>query len=455
MTVDVTQLVFEGRDEFNRELVAERAIKLLTSDIDISPMVIDGDWGTGKTEFCHKLINKFKTEHENVSILYVDAFQADHADNPLMTLLAAVLTSLTPGEAKESFLQKAIPVARYVLATLGKAGVGHLLKQNAETLAECLEEHLQDVADKAIDASVKALLKDHEQAEANLKALQAALASIASDKQIIIFIDELDRCRPDFSVQMLEVIKHTFNVPNVKFVLVTNLRQLKAAINHCYGSLVNARRYLDKFVKFSFQLPELVINHSPHVFSQKLAAVEHFSNCVKASPILAQTDLIDFQDGVYGFSKTIIEKNNLSLREVETFSRNLEIYQTLSNGLKATNFGFQLLRIFGVFIVYFTPELAESVRRGKTDANQITAPLGNYDWMIDPAEFRYENHADVVAFMLAQDSEINSPKNKLSEDLQKSWKETERSYFDNWGLRGKNKFEVIRKVIQTLDLGSS
>lgn len=455
MTADVTQLVFESRDEFNRELVAEKAIKLLTSDIDISPMVIDGDWGTGKTEFCHKLINKFKAEHENVRILYVDAFQADHADNPLMTLLAAVLTLLPKGEAKESFLQKAIPVARYGLATVGKAAVGHLLKQNAETLAEGLEAHLQDAADKAIDASVKALLKDHEQAEANLKALQAALASIASDIPIIIFIDELDRCRPDFSVQMLEVIKHTFNVQNVKFVLVTNLKQLKAAINHCYGSLVDAQRYLDKFLKFSFQLPEVVVNQSRHGFNQKLAAVEHFANCLKTSSVLSETDLANPEKGVFSFTEQLIERKNLSLREVETFSRNLEIYQSLSSGLsKNTISGYQLLRIFGVFTVCFNPDLALSVRKNKVDAKQIIAPLGDYDWLSSPADFKYTVHADAIAFMLALDSNINSPKNKLSDELQQFCKEVERDYFDYRGFRGENKFEVIKEVIKTLDLGS-
>lgn len=455
MTADVTQLVFEGRDEFNRELVAEKAIKLLTSDIDISPMVIDGDWGTGKTEFCHKLIKKFQAEHENVRILYVDAFQADHADNPLMTLLAAVLTLLPKGEAKESFLQKAIPVARYALATVGKAAVGHLLKQNAEALAEGFEEHLQDAADKAIDASVKALLKDHEQAEANLQALQKALANIASDIPIIIFIDELDRCRPDFSVQMLEVIKHTFNVQNVKFVLVTNLKQLKAAINHCYGSLVDAQRYLDKFLKFSFQLPEVVVNQNRHHLNQKLAAVEHLVNCIKASPILLETDLANFREGVFGFSCSLIEKNHLSLREVEAFSRRLEIYQSLSDGLKKNViFGYQLLRIFGVFIVCFTPDLALSIRKNKVDAKQIIAPLGDYNWLNSPADFQYTGHADVIAFMLALDSNINSQKIKLSEEHQQYWKDRERGYFDHWGFRGENKFEVIKEVIQTLDLGS-
>ena len=47
---------FDTPDEFNRKPIAENIIRLLTLDIDLSPMVIDGGWGTGKTEFCQKLI---------------------------------------------------------------------------------------------------------------------------------------------------------------------------------------------------------------------------------------------------------------------------------------------------------------------------------------------------------------------------------------------------------------
>ena len=47
-----TFLTFGDRDDFNRKPIAEKIIKLLESDIDVSPLLIDGDWGTGKSEFC-------------------------------------------------------------------------------------------------------------------------------------------------------------------------------------------------------------------------------------------------------------------------------------------------------------------------------------------------------------------------------------------------------------------
>ncbi|MDO6804915.1 P-loop NTPase fold protein, partial [Wenyingzhuangia sp. 1_MG-2023] len=124
--------------------------------------------------------------------------------------------------------------------------------------------------------------------------LQATLADqVTADSPIVIFIDELDRCRPDFAVQMLEVIKHTFDVVNVKFVLVTNTKQLRAAINHRYGPLVDAQRYLDKFLKFSVRLPADVSGRVGYGYGENrlLASVKHYSNLVSSSGILAGTGL--------------------------------------------------------------------------------------------------------------------------------------------------------------------
>lgn len=169
---DYTEITFNGvcgRDEFRRVHVAEKVINLLTASIDLSPMVIDGDWGTGKTEFCHKLMNKLRDDHPKYRLLYIDAFQADHADNPLLTLLSGVISLLPEGNEKNALRNKAMPVIRFTAAAVGKAVVSHVLRQNADDLMDGLEENLQDAADQAIDASVKALLKDHEDVQKTYK----------------------------------------------------------------------------------------------------------------------------------------------------------------------------------------------------------------------------------------------------------------------------------------------
>ncbi|WP_320821119.1 P-loop NTPase fold protein [Thalassolituus sp.] len=447
-------LTFESRDEFNRVGIAESLIKLLTAPVDISPMVVDGDWGTGKTEFCQKLIHKFETEHQNYQLLHVDAFQADHADDPLMTILAAVAGLLPEGDKKQGFLKTAIPVVRYGLQTAFKAGVSHVLKENADDIADGLEQHLQDSANKAIDASVAAVLKDHEKAKQNLKALQSTLAELAKDSPIVIFIDELDRCRPDFAVQMLEVIKHTFDVENVKFVLVTNTKQLRAAINHSYGPMVDAQRYLDKFLKFRFELPSEVSGRAGYGEDRLLASVEHFANLLASSGVLSKTDLSNTDWSTFGFVCQLIRVNQLSLREVETFTRHLEIYHSLSQGLEADiPWGYMLLRLFSVFLFCFKHDVYDDIQSGCTDAKVIT-PLLGVTKLPDYEEPYYSpEHAVTLGVLLAQRSTSNAELFIPNEEnIRECWK----ADFDRYFVHGTpaDVWKPVKEVFSVLSLSS-
>ena len=87
---------FVTQDEFKRKPIAENIIRLLTSDIDLSPMVIDGGWGTGKTEFCQKLIRLMQEQHPDYRPVYIDAFRSDHSGEPLLALLAEIIKACTP-----------------------------------------------------------------------------------------------------------------------------------------------------------------------------------------------------------------------------------------------------------------------------------------------------------------------------------------------------------------------
>lgn len=76
METQALEKTFATHDEFNRKPIAENIIKLLTSPIDLSPLVIDGGWGTGKTEFCQKLIRLMQEQHRDYRPVYIDAFRS-------------------------------------------------------------------------------------------------------------------------------------------------------------------------------------------------------------------------------------------------------------------------------------------------------------------------------------------------------------------------------------------
>ncbi|WP_081764293.1 P-loop NTPase fold protein [Sphingobium sp. Ant17] len=64
---------------------------------------------------------------------------------------------------------------------------------------------------------------------------------------IFVVVDELDRCRPDYAIALLESIKHLFDVPGVVFVIALHGRQLTASIEAVYGAKFDATAYLRRF----------------------------------------------------------------------------------------------------------------------------------------------------------------------------------------------------------------
>ena len=78
-----------------------------------------------------------------------------------------------------------------------------------------------------------------------------------------VFVDELDRCRPSYSVELLERIKHVFSVKGAVFILAVDRDQLLSSISGVYGSNIDAPRYIRKFIDWNFSLP----NPSPFDYS--------------------------------------------------------------------------------------------------------------------------------------------------------------------------------------------
>lgn len=312
---------FDDRDEYQRKSIAENLAKLIDNNMDISPIVIDGNWGTGKTEFSLKFKNYLNEVHSSKKVIYIDAFKEDHCDDPLLSVTAAIASAL-PVPKQQALIKKAIPALKFASVTALKAGVSWVVKQETDTLADEFKEAIKDTSNAAIDGVMENIINEHINAEKNINALKEKIKELASENQIVIIIDELDRCRPNFSIEMLEKIKHIFDIENLYFILVTNLSQLKASVNHIYGNAVNSQSYLDKFIKYTLSIPE---TSKPDGHTAIHTSLTHWNGLVTTNPEL---------EGVCLNLKIQIEElltiRPLSLRETETFFRYFSIFQTIS-----------------------------------------------------------------------------------------------------------------------------
>jgi hypothetical protein len=436
---------FEKRDAFNRKPVAIKAISLLKSEIDVSPMVIDGDWGIGKTEFCKKLINEMAVDNTH-HLIYVDAFKADHANEPLLTVLSEVLKLVPDKTKREGFIKKSIPAIRYTFKTALKAGVSHILRQEAADVVDDFDKEIKDASSKVIDSSVESVIKDHINADKSLNALRDVLKEISNEKPIVIFIDELDRCRPTFSIDMLEVIKHTFNVSEVQFVLITNTNQLKASINHCYGSQVDAQQYLDKFIKFRFNIP-YQIDRGNNYFSG--ASHTYLVNLMKDSVELP-SDLGNtgpFRE----FVSDIIKTNKASLREVETLFRYLEIYQHISDdGFYNRGYlAYTALKFLSVYIFCFKPNLAIDIEFDKLDISSVAAILGLNN--IPRINSRKPTVSEIILLIISRDVMVDSKSFNTHSEDNEEWKKLLNQGFSS-GMDENECSNIMKNTIKDLAL---
>lgn len=179
------------------------------------------------------------------------------------------LTGNGKSDTREKLLDRGKKIGKALLPVTAKIAVdaiGHLgLGTNGlSTKIDTAIDAATGTAADEVEKLVKDLLQNYAADKQSIQGFKDVLTDFANEAAdpIVIFLDELDRCRPDFAVRTLERIKHFFDVPKVVFVLLINRAQLVAAIKGLYGARLDAEGYLAKFIQLQLVLPkQLRIGH--------------------------------------------------------------------------------------------------------------------------------------------------------------------------------------------------
>ena len=349
--LSVEGLKFSDRDEFKRERIADSLISLLDKDMDrVSPLVIDGEWGCGKTEFCHKMINKIGDDKtKQWRSVYINAFKFDHIDDPFSMLVSQIMSTLAD-DGKRKIGKKAIPI----LKVIGKTGISWLLRQNADAVGKEFTKAISETGDSLIGG----YLEDFGKIEQSIESFKEALEEEAKKEKIIVFVDELDRCRPSFALGIIEKIKHIFDVENVGFVFFANLDQMEAMVKSEYGSGIDAGTYLSKFFEFTVKLPEYHRQPSGdrHYNAFNLFAKEVDNN---TAGFFRENCLLE------DLFRLLFENDSLSLRDAKQMSAKILIYYSIAphkfSHSKNEDILYHVFWLVGVYIYIFKKEFADKI----------------------------------------------------------------------------------------------
>lgn len=293
-------------DQLGRKEIAEHFKNiLLNTNLNVFSLV--APWGCGKTYFIQNLIRTM--EDDSINILY-NAWESDFYDSPLIPLLSELFVKLESLENKDK-LKKDINwskkfAKKVCKSTTVQAGI------NIKWFNCGLNF---DSDKKMLDSDYIELKSEIQEFKCKLKNIQETL-----NKKIIIFIDELDRCNPMYTIKTLEVIKHFFGIPNIVFVLAVDKSQIENSVRTIFGVNQGTENgYLRKFIDVEFELPKYSSKEFITVHLLRLIdKIEKFKQGgkyynyrrQKDSPAEAiwLADFIFFVTNMFGFSLRDLEK---------------------------------------------------------------------------------------------------------------------------------------------------
>ncbi|MDU2165105.1 MAG: P-loop NTPase fold protein [Veillonella sp.] len=253
----------------NRNTYIHSFISMLLNIEKDGVIAIDGEWGSGKTHFVQQVKWLLDSASENITsdvktvlnntspkldnlighkykAFYYDAWKHDKSNNPFFTLLRTMILAfggIDYFKDETSFINSLLK------------GASHIVKGVTPIDAELIFKGTKALCG-INDAEQFSELEFIEQMDNQVDSFLDYICEGQYDK-LVVFIDELDRCRPSFAVELLEIIKHYFNNDKVIFVLSTNLSEFQYCIKQYYGDGFNGWKYLDRFIDLRLTVPTI------------------------------------------------------------------------------------------------------------------------------------------------------------------------------------------------------
>ncbi|DAB24719.1 TPA: hypothetical protein CPT85_02965 [Candidatus Gastranaerophilales bacterium HUM_21] len=236
--VEVNNTSAFSDDKLNRKFLAEN-LKRILLNTDYNVFSINAPWGGGKSYFIENLAALIGDEA--ICISY-NAWESDFYNNPLVPLVTELMYKL----------EQVIP--------------------EKDKIFKALKNTIKDIFDKitfnasigpfgfTYDPNKPTVKSDYIALKKLKKKLRSGLGFLQEklNKNIIIFVDDLDRCNPKYAIETLETIKHFFGIKNIIFVLAVDKKQVENIVKTIYGiapETSDIEGYLKKFIDVEFNLP--------------------------------------------------------------------------------------------------------------------------------------------------------------------------------------------------------
>lgn len=287
-------------DKLDRRCFANHLTQIIVGQINPCVITINGEWGSGKTFLLKRW--QLTLLSNGYDSLYFNAWNSDSLDSASLALIGELYAYLKA--QKDSSLLESISKLQEAFSRLVKFS----------TLSRVLTHKIEESVGIDIASSTSHCLDDYNNAIGQKNALRTSIQSISirtyetTGKPFVFIVDELDRCKPIFAIEVLETIKHIFDVPHCIFVLGIDRDQLQKSIQAVYGE-IDAQKYLERFFDFEMRLASpSVSTYFNHIYDSYIPANQNLPRYITPGS----------KDGRFRTTLMhICEYFHLNLREVE------------------------------------------------------------------------------------------------------------------------------------------
>ena len=242
-------------DKLQRKDSIEDLSKLIISNTEPLVLSINASWGSGKTTFV-KLWQTYLKKECNVNSIYFSAWEDDFSKEPLISILGEIKKYINEEFHADPKVEESFEKVKNIGGKVLKRGIPAFLKGITAGVVDFdkgFEEALGAIAESSAKELIDNYSKDKKITIEFKNSIEELLSKISDETPFVIFIDELDRCRPLYSIELLERIKHIFGIKKLIFVLSIDKSQLSESIKSQYGN-INANSYLKRFIDLEYNL---------------------------------------------------------------------------------------------------------------------------------------------------------------------------------------------------------
>lgn len=245
----------------------------------LTPLTIGlyGSWGAGKSSLLHLIEKRIEFNGKDVVCISLNAWQFEDYEDAKVAIMESLLKALkenrtifeTAGDKIKSLLKRInyFKIGKDLLIKGAPYAIG-AITGNPLPIAVSLSVNLSeatDISSKLQSFSSEYLKSDESESIAeNIRKFredfETMLEDVKSIRNLVVIVDDLDRCTPDRIVDTLEAIKLFLSVKKTTFVIAVDQRIIEYAVKTKYPQIEGfdiSSDYIEKIIQLPIKIPEL------------------------------------------------------------------------------------------------------------------------------------------------------------------------------------------------------